>query len=122
MSTKSSGLQQSPKKQNTPLFQQDFICISEFCEQQGPIPIFTIPQKGEGKFDLNSFVVRIQASDHTRKVDRGDHGSFCRAEDTQVYLADQGAFAYVCRSMDLLLNVIFRSIMLRCMIYMLEDM
>jgi hypothetical protein len=80
----------------TQTFKHDFFLMAEFCEQQGPVPLLILPSSGN--FDLNKFVVRILASDHTRKNDpRGMSGGWQSPEDTQVYLSDssQGAHAYV---------------------------
>jgi hypothetical protein len=57
-----------------------------------------LPEKKSGRFDLSRFVVRILASDHTRKNDPNKGGSgWMTPEDTQIYLTDnaQGAHAYV---------------------------
>jgi len=88
-----------PQLPAVPLFKNDFILIAEFCEQQGPVPLFILPTpKSNEKFDLSKFVVRILASDHTRKLDpKGMSAGWHSPEDTQVYLTDahQGAHAYV---------------------------
>eukprot|EP00003_Mantamonas_plastica_P001025 TRINITY_DN1076_c0_g1_i2.p1 TRINITY_DN1076_c0_g1~~TRINITY_DN1076_c0_g1_i2.p1 ORF type:complete len:744 (+),score=241.92 TRINITY_DN1076_c0_g1_i2:853-3084(+) len=75
-----------------PTFEQDFIILSEFSEQEGPIPLLVVPQGAEGRFNLNSFVLRIMAVDYQQKTEAG-----LAPEDTQVMICEQseGAFAYV---------------------------
>ncbi len=50
-----------------PTFLNDFILISEFSELVGPVPLSVIPEGGEGKFNLNDFVLRIMAVDYQNK-------------------------------------------------------
>ena len=44
-------------------FDSDFILLSEFCEMEGPKPIFTIPSVFNSTFNLNTFAVRIMSVD-----------------------------------------------------------
>lgn len=74
-------------------FTDDFVCISEFSEIVGPVPLFCIPDKGTGNFNLEKFVIRIMAVDYQNKTQ--DAGSIM--EDTQVVIseASEDAHAYV---------------------------
>ncbi len=82
-----------------PLFKRDFIVMAEFCEQKGPTPLLVLPsERVLERFNVQKFVTRVLAGDHTRKHDKlGDNCTWECPEDTQVYLTDsaQGAFAYV---------------------------
>jgi len=82
-----------------PPFRHDFIVIAEFCEQKGPSPLLILPNdRSAEQFNVQKFVTRVLAGDHTRKHDKqGDNCTWICPEDTQVYLTDsaQGAFAYV---------------------------
>ncbi|XP_064617657.1 guanine nucleotide exchange protein SMCR8-like isoform X2 [Liolophura sinensis] len=71
---------------------KDFILISEFCEQEGPKPLITIPTDEGSDFDKNEFVVRIMAVDH-----QASSGGFTMSEDTQVVMTElkNGTYAYV---------------------------
>lgn len=73
-------------------FDKDFIIVSEFSEQVGPIPISIVPENGSGTFDTSHFSVRIMSSDF-----QGTTGKFSVSLDTQVILSEKmdGAFAYV---------------------------
>lgn len=79
--------------ERSPSFTEDFICISEFSEIVGPVPLFCIPDKAVGSFNLEKFVIRIMAVDYQNKVQ--DTGSFM--EDTQVVISEtsEDAYAYV---------------------------
>ncbi|XP_064404897.1 uncharacterized protein LOC135350111 isoform X2 [Halichondria panicea] len=71
---------------------QDFIILSEFSEQVGPVPIQLIPEDGNrGKFDASQFSVRIMTSDY-----QSSSGKLV-GEDTQVLLSEkkENVFAYV---------------------------
>mgnify|MGYP001068183038 CR=1 FL=1 len=76
-------------------FTEDFICISEFSEIVGPVPLFCIPENATGNFNLEKFVIRIMAVDYQNKAQ--DAGTFM--EDTQVVIseASEDAHAYVSR-------------------------
>jgi hypothetical protein len=93
---------------NEPSFLRDFVLISEFSELEGPVPLVVMPEGGEGKFNINDFVLRIMAVDYQNKGnDLGMYiflgcdlltcllASF--SEDTQVVLSEdkESAFAYV---------------------------
>jgi hypothetical protein len=73
---------------------KDFIVLSEFSEQVGPVPVLVKPEKGAGLFDVSSFSVRIMSSDMQRSL---SGGSFAFSEDTQVILSEKadGLYAYV---------------------------
>ncbi|KAL6073495.1 Guanine nucleotide exchange protein smcr8 [Balamuthia mandrillaris] len=78
----------------SPSFYDDFICISEFSEIVGPVPLLCLPSdKAKGNFDLEKFVIRIMAVDYQNKS--SDPGTFM--EDTQVVISEisEDAFAYV---------------------------
>lgn len=90
---------QPPNPKHQPLFRKDFIVMAEFCEQKGPTPLLILPsERSLERFNVQKFVTRVLAGDHTRKHDKlGDNLTWICPEDTQVYLTDpvQGAFAYV---------------------------
>ncbi|KAG2381588.1 hypothetical protein C9374_005972 [Naegleria lovaniensis] len=90
---------QPPNPKHQPLFRKDFIVMAEFCEQKGPTPLLILPsERSVERFNVQKFVTRVLAGDHTRKHDKlGDNLTWICPEDTQVYLTDpvQGAFAYV---------------------------
>ncbi|XP_065185542.1 uncharacterized protein LOC135816099 isoform X2 [Sycon ciliatum] len=65
-------------------FEEDFIMLSEFSEQEGPKPLLTIPRDAGGTFDKNSFAVRIMAVD----FQTGAPGAFEETKDTQVVLSE----------------------------------
>jgi len=73
-------------------FVDDFICVSEFSEIVGPVPLFCIPENAKGSFNIEKFVIRIMAVDYQNK---GDPGAF--VDDTQVVISEptENAFAYV---------------------------
>jgi hypothetical protein len=76
-------------------FDGDFIVISEFSEQVGPVPLFVIPDWGaEGTFNLNAFVLKIMAVDFQNKSN--DPQSYLK--DSQVAMPEPGedAYTYVC--------------------------
>lgn len=76
-------------------FDGDFIIISEFSEQVGPVPIDIIPEwNAAGTFDLNSFVLKIMAVDFQSKSN--DPHSYLK--DSQVAMPEPGedAYTYVC--------------------------
>eukprot|EP01089_Gocevia_fonbrunei_P013417 TRINITY_DN3447_c0_g1_i1.p1 TRINITY_DN3447_c0_g1~~TRINITY_DN3447_c0_g1_i1.p1 ORF type:complete len:244 (-),score=58.89 TRINITY_DN3447_c0_g1_i1:28-759(-) len=75
-------------------FTEDFICVSEFSEIVGPVPLFCVPADDAfGKFNLERFVIRIMAVDNNQK--NCETGSLM--EDTQAVISetDEDAFAYV---------------------------
>ena len=76
-----------------PSFTDDFICVSEFSEIVGPVPLFCIPESGKGSFNIEKFVIRIMAVDYQNKS--CDPGAF--VDDTQVVITEptENAFAYV---------------------------
>jgi hypothetical protein len=92
---------------NEPSFLRDFVLISEFSELEGPVPLVVMPEGGEGKFNINDFVLRIMAVDYQNKGnDLGIVFLVCDlltcllasfSEDTQVVLSEdkESAFAYV---------------------------
>ncbi len=84
---------QGTDSKDLPSFTDDFICLSEFSEIVGPVPLFCIPEKARGNFNLEKFVIRIMAVDNQTKS--CDPGSF--ADDTQVVISEpsEDAFAYV---------------------------
>jgi len=76
-----------------PTFLDDFICISEFSEQEGPVPLEIIPDGNQSSFNINNFVVKIMAVDYQNKsFDVG-----MAAEDTQFVMPEptEEAYAYV---------------------------
>eukprot|EP01104_Vermistella_antarctica_P014190 TRINITY_DN4428_c0_g1_i1.p2 TRINITY_DN4428_c0_g1~~TRINITY_DN4428_c0_g1_i1.p2 ORF type:complete len:915 (-),score=187.27 TRINITY_DN4428_c0_g1_i1:3716-6460(-) len=74
-------------------FLDDFIVISEFSEQVGPVPLLVIPDGAQGTFDLNAFVLRAMAVDYQNK----STDVLGAVEDTQVVMSEskEDAFAYV---------------------------
>eukprot|EP01102_Stenamoeba_stenopodia_P008431 TRINITY_DN2423_c0_g1_i1.p1 TRINITY_DN2423_c0_g1~~TRINITY_DN2423_c0_g1_i1.p1 ORF type:complete len:791 (+),score=161.09 TRINITY_DN2423_c0_g1_i1:326-2698(+) len=76
-----------------PTFLDDFICISEFSEQEGPVPLVIIPDGNQSNFNINNFVVKIMAVDYQNKS--FDIGA--AAEDTQFVMPEpsEDAYAYV---------------------------
>lgn len=78
-------------------FSEDFVCISEFSEIVGPVPLFCIPENATGNFNLEKFVIRIMAVDYQNKAQ--DAGSIM--EDTQVVIseASEDAHAYVSKNL-----------------------
>ena len=99
------------QQKHLPLFRRDFIIVAEFCEQKGPTPLLVLPNdRALERFNVQKFVTRVLAGDHTRKHDKlGDNCTWICPEDTQVYLTDsaQGAFAYVCFKINSLLEINF---------------
>jgi len=77
-------------------FVEDFICVSEFAEQHGPVPLLVVPKDGECGFNLNTYVVRIMAANYQKQA--CDVGEF--AEDAQVALSEptEDAQCYVSSS------------------------
>lgn len=71
----------------------DFILIAEFSENEGPIPVMTIPKNGGVNFDINAFAVHVMSVDYTQA--RG--ANFSLVEDTQLLLSEKkdGIYAYV---------------------------
>jgi len=65
---------------------EDFVLLSEFSEQEGPIPLMTIPKSAiddQSQIDFSGFVVRTMAVDHQARVGyaapsfhMGSHPSF----------------------------------------------
>jgi hypothetical protein len=86
-----------PKK--VPSFAGDFIVISEFSEQVGPVPLYVIPEGTEGTFNLNAFVLKIMAVDFQNKTN--DPQSYLK--DSQVVMPEpnEDAIAYVCNTRKL---------------------
>ncbi|XP_006825462.1 guanine nucleotide exchange protein smcr8a-like, partial [Saccoglossus kowalevskii] len=78
---------------NNASFEEDFILISEFSEQEGPKPLISIPTEAGGKFDINAFAVKVMAVDYQMV----GSCSFSVAMDTHIVIEDEleGAFAYV---------------------------
>ncbi|XP_066910195.1 guanine nucleotide exchange protein smcr8a-like [Clytia hemisphaerica] len=78
-------------------FDSDFILLAEFCEMEGPKPIFTIPSVFNSTFNLNTFAVRIMSVDCVSIMQTTDFTNFKVAGDIQVVLTEQseGAVAYV---------------------------
>ena len=60
----------------------DFICLSEFKEDEGPVPVLIHPEKGEGSFDISSFVIKIMAVDYQYSTS----ADFNQVEDIQAIL------------------------------------
>jgi hypothetical protein len=85
--------QEAKLQAGAPSFTDDFICISEFSEIVGPVPLFCIPESGKGAFNIEKFVIRIMAVDYQNK--NCDPGAF--VDDTQVVITEptENAFAYV---------------------------
>jgi hypothetical protein len=52
---------------NAGSFIDDFICISEFAEQHGPVPLLVVPKGGERGFNLSNYVVRIMAANYQKQ-------------------------------------------------------
>jgi hypothetical protein len=92
---KQQQLQQGGGGVGAASFTDDFICISEFSEIVGPVPLFCIPESGKGSFNIEKFVIRIMAVDYQNKS--CDPGAF--VDDTQVVITEptENAFAYVRR-------------------------
>ena len=67
-------------------FDSDFILLSEFCEMEGPKPIFTIPSVFNSTFNLNTFAVRIMSVDCVSIMQTTDFTNFKVAGDIQVVL------------------------------------
>lgn len=67
-------------------FDSDFILLSEFCEMEGPKPIFTIPSVFNSTFNLNTFAVRIMSVDCVSIMQTTDFTNFNVAGDIQVLL------------------------------------
>ncbi len=86
-------------------FDGDFIVISEFSEKEGPVPLQVIPDKGEGTFNLNSFVLKIMAVDFQNKSN--DPQSYLKDSQAVIPEAGEDAFAYVCKIFFLFLNLKF---------------
>lgn len=98
----------TPAPQKKESFTGDFIVVSEFSEKVGPIPLYVIPEGGEGTFNLNDFVLKIMAVDVQNKSN--DPQSYLK--DSQVVMPEpsENAFAYVCISYIIfLLNFLFKS-------------
>jgi hypothetical protein len=74
--------------------EKDFILLSEFAEiRHGPQPVCTIPEGGNGSFDITAFSVRIFSTD----FQQGQSDDFVISPDSQVLLTEpsDGLFAYV---------------------------
>ncbi|XP_028829742.1 guanine nucleotide exchange protein smcr8a-like [Denticeps clupeoides] len=81
-------------------FVRDFVLVSEFSEQVGPQPLFTVPEDSftRSPFDLNRFSLRIMSVDY-----QPPGGGACSrqpirfVEDSHVLLGDskESAYAYV---------------------------
>lgn len=65
-------------------FDKDFILLAEFCELEGPKPIFTIPAIMHSTFNLNTFAVRIMSVDCVSIMQTTDFSNFTVAGDIQV--------------------------------------
>ena len=65
-------------------FDGDFILLAEFCEMEGPKPIFTIPSVFNSTFNLNTFAVRIMSVDCVSIMQTTDFTNFKVAGDIQV--------------------------------------
>jgi len=65
-------------------FDNDFILLAEFCEMEGPKPIFTIPSVLNSTFNLNMFAVRILSVDCVSIMQTTDFLNFNVAGDIQV--------------------------------------
>ena len=88
-----------PKTQKKESFAGDFIVISEFSEQVGPVPLYVIPEWGaEGTFNLNGFVLKIMAVDFQNKTN--DPQSYLK--DSQVAMPEpsEDAYTYVCHAQE----------------------
>lgn len=72
--------------------QDDFIMIAEFCEQEGPKPLITIPRDAAGDFDLNDFAVRIMSIDYQTSPSQ----VFSMAEDHHVIITEGRHGVHAC--------------------------
>jgi hypothetical protein len=76
-------------------FDGDFIIISEFSEQVGPVPIDIIPDwNSAGTFDLNTFVLKIMAVDFQSKSN--DPQSYLKDSQVAMPEPNEDAYTYVC--------------------------
>ncbi|XP_048577864.1 guanine nucleotide exchange protein smcr8a [Nematostella vectensis] len=75
-------------------FEEDFILIAEFSENEGPRPVLTIPSEGGGTFDKNAFAVHVMSVDYHAQE---RNTAFSVAEDTQLFLSEkkERVYAYV---------------------------
>lgn len=87
LSSSSTDTSKDPKKES---FDGDFIIISEFSEQVGPVHLYIIPEGAEGTFNVNSFVLKIMAVDFQNKSN--DPQSYLK--DSQVAMPEPSADAY----------------------------
>jgi hypothetical protein len=79
-------------------FDADFIIISEFSEQVGPVPIDIVPRWDDGwdaagTFDLNSFVLKIMAVDFQSKSN--DPASYLKDSQVAMPEPNEDAYTYV---------------------------
>lgn len=87
----SSDASKALKKES---FEGDFIIVSEFSEQVGPVDLYIIPEGAAGSFNVSSFVLKIMAVDFQNKSN--DPQSYLK--DSQVAMPEPGenAYTYVC--------------------------
>lgn len=84
----------TPQGKKKPSFDGDFIIISEFSEQVGPVPIDIIPDwPAAGTFDLNTFVLKIMAVDFQNKSN--DPQSYLKDSQVAMPEPNEDAYTYV---------------------------
>ncbi|KAJ4460701.1 hypothetical protein PAPYR_2929 [Paratrimastix pyriformis] len=75
-------------------FLSDFLIVTEFNEQEGPIPLLVVPESAVGSFSINNFAVRIMAMavDYQSKFEAD-----ALPTDSDVVLSDEteNLYAYV---------------------------
>lgn len=68
----------------------DFICISAFSEQDGPVVVKVIPNDGPKSIDVDSYVLKLMSVDVNNQTTTNIF-----AKDTQSVISESGAQAYV---------------------------
>ncbi|KAJ6230881.1 hypothetical protein M0813_06449 [Anaeramoeba flamelloides] len=71
---------------------EDFIVLSQFCEQQGPVLYQVYPNWFVPPIDLNDFVIQIMSTDYQGSVSVGSHTT---DSEFVISLGKQQVFAYV---------------------------
>ncbi|KXJ14395.1 guanine nucleotide exchange protein smcr8a isoform X2 [Exaiptasia diaphana] len=69
-------------------FEEDFILITEFAENEGPRDVLTLPSNGGGSFDKNAFALHVMSVDFQSQ---NRNAEFSITDDTQMVLSDKKA-------------------------------